>query len=107
MTTNDYFLSLLDKVDEAGKDPEKAYLVRSRLRRAIVALERGRRDQDGKGPLLAAPTELQALAKDLSSRVIWLCQPSEALDIRWKREWTTVLEGVEQMRRWLRVQVSS
>jgi hypothetical protein len=101
MTTNEYCLSLLDKVDEAGRDPELAYLVRSRLRRAVVALERGRREPTGEAPLANAPVEVQALAKELSERVIWLCQPSEALDVRWKREWSAVLDGVAELRDWM------
>ena len=41
MTTQQYCLKLLDQVEQAGRDPELAYLVRTRLRRALVALERG------------------------------------------------------------------
>lgn len=105
MTTNEYCLSLLDKVDEAGRDPDLAYLVRSRLRRAIVALERGSREPRGEAPLADAPPELQALVKDLSAKVIWLCQPSEALDVRWKREWASVLDGVADLKSWIRTRI--
>jgi hypothetical protein len=38
---------------------------------------------------------------DLSARVLVLCQPSEALDVRWKREWRDVLEGVAELRDWM------
>lgn len=101
MTTREYCLSLLDKVDEAGRDPKLAYLVRARLRRAVIGLERGRRGESGTPPLRQAPQEIQELTTDLTARVIWLCQPSEALDVRWKREWTDVLDGVARLRHWL------
>lgn len=101
MTTREYCLSLLDQVDEAGRNPDLAYLVRTRLRRAVIGLERGRRSESGSPPLQQAPQEIRELTTDLTARVIWLCQPSEALDVRWKREWTDVLEGVKRLRHWL------
>lgn len=101
MTTQRYCLKLLEEVERAGRDPHLAYLVRTRLRRALVALERGRCGLSGGGMLEDAPTELQHLAKDLAARVVWLCQPSEALDVRWKREWSGVLDAVERLREWV------
>lgn len=50
MTTREYCLLLLDDVDQAGRDPELAYLVRSRLRRAVIGLERGRRGEPDTPP---------------------------------------------------------
>lgn len=101
MTTKQHCLTLLNEVDEAGRDPQLAYLVRTRLRRALVGLERGRRDQAGDGMLGNAPEEVEALAADLAARVVWLCQPSEALDVRWKREWSGVLRDVGRLREWV------
>lgn len=101
MTTREYCLSLLDKVDEAGRDPKLAYLVRTRLRRAVIGLERGRREEPDVPPLQQAPQGIRELTTDLTARVIWLCQPSEALDVRWKREWDDVLDGVARLRHWL------
>lgn len=100
MTTTEYCSTLLEDVQRAGRDPSRAYLVRTRLRRALVALERGRRDQPG-GILDEAPDELRRLATDLGARVASLCQPSEALDVRWKREWGFVLDDVERLQRWV------
>jgi len=101
MTTQHYCLKLLDEVEAAGRDARLAYLVRTRLRRALVGLERGRRDQSAGGMLVDAPAELQHLAKDLAARVVSLCQPSEALDVRWKREWSGVLLDVRYLRDWV------
>jgi hypothetical protein len=100
MTTQEYCVRLLDEVDAAGHDPELAYLVRTRLRRALVALQRGRSDGGG-GVTATAPPQIRRLMDDLGARVLTLCQPSEALDVRWKREWRDVLSGVAQLREWV------
>lgn len=100
MTTQEYCRKLLDEVERAGRDPELAYLVRTRLRRALIALERGKRS--GPGGLLAdGPSEVRHLVSSLGARVTSLCQPSEALDVRWKREWGSVLSDVEHLRHWV------
>jgi hypothetical protein len=101
MTTQQYCSKLLDEVEAAGRDPRTAYLVRTRLRRALVALERGRSDQPGTGLLEDAPRELQQLTRDLAVRVVSLCQPSESLDLRWKRDWQGVLTDVSRLQSWL------
>ena len=101
MTTNQYCESLLEEVRRAGRDPDLAYLVRTRLRRALVALERGRRGEDANGPAAEAPAEIRSLVKSLASRASALCQPSEALDVRWKRDWSSVFQDVERLRVWL------
>jgi hypothetical protein len=101
MTTQSYYLSLLEAVKEAGRDPRQAYLVRSRLRRALVALERGRRGTNELPPLRAAPTEITGLVADLRARVAALCQPSEALGVGWRLEWEAVLADVDRLERWL------
>lgn len=100
MTTQAYCQRLLNEVERAGGDPQLAYLVRTRLRRALLALERGRRESPG-GLLADAPPEIRRLTTRLGSRVTSLCQPSEALDVRWKREWSDLLEEVEHLRQWI------
>jgi hypothetical protein len=103
MTTQEHCRKLLEQVERAGEDPQLAYLVRTRLRRALVGLERGRRD--GPGGLLAdAPSEVRHLVSSLGVRVASLCQPSEALDVRWRREWGCVLSDVERLRHWVDTQ---
>ena len=101
MTTQQYCSKLLDEVEAAGRDPRLAYLVRTRLRRALVALERGRSDQPGAGVLEDAPRELQQLTRSLAVRVVSLCQPSESLDLRWKHDWQSVLADVSRLKSWL------
>jgi hypothetical protein len=101
MDTEHYYLSLLRAVKEAGQDARLAYLVRSRLRRALLALERGRRGTDAPAPLADAPDEIRELVKDLRARVVALCQPSEALDAGWREEWHIVVTDVERLETWL------
>jgi hypothetical protein len=100
MDTERYYRSLLDAVKEAGRDPRLAYLVRSRLRRALVAFERGRRGTDEAAPLAGAPTEIREVVSDLRLQVAVLCQPSEALDAGWRQEWAKVLADVERLEDW-------
>jgi hypothetical protein len=100
MTTKTYCQELLEAVEAAGADPDLAYLARTRVRRALIALERGRSDEPV-GLLADAPDDIRVLVTDLAARATWLCQPSEALDVRWKRDWSGVLRDIAQLRRWV------
>lgn len=100
MTTRQHCHELLRQVERAGRDPQLAYLVRTRLRRALVALERGRSDAP-EGLMDGVPPEIQALVTHLSARVAVMCQPSEALDVGWKRDWDDVLDDVARLRQWV------
>ena len=103
MTDITYYRQLLDAVRRAGCVPEEAYMARTRLRRMLVALDRGRNtgDVQAMGPLRTAPPEITELADALARQAVTLCQPSEALDVRWRRDWSSVLEGVDQLDHWL------
>lgn len=107
-TNNRYALRLLDAVVEAGEDPKLAYVVRTRLRRALLAMERGRSSgaADERAPLADAPPMVHALFTRLSAGVLLLCQPSEALSMRWERGWRDVRSGVEELRQWMTRQAS-
>jgi hypothetical protein len=48
-----------------------------------------------------APTDIRALVSALAAKVVRLCQPSEALDVGWSREWRTVLDEVARLRAWV------
>jgi hypothetical protein len=87
-------LELIDAVLSAGSNPHQAYLVRSRLRRALVALNRGFSDEQ---PPADVPGDVDSRARRLEQRALHLCQPSEALDVRWKREWAAVRQELEQL----------
>src|SRR5258708_6091369 len=103
ITTDRYCLRLLDAVVDAGEDPRLAYVLRTRLRRALVAIERGRHD-DAKNsrPLEEAPDHVHELVDDLRLRVYDLCQPSEALSLRWEHGWREVRAKVGVLQDWFR-----
>lgn len=99
-----YYRQLLEAVRRAGRNPDEAYMARTRLRRALVALERGRANgvaDAAFAPLHDAPPEITELAIQLGRQAVTLCQPSEALDVRWRRDWSSVLDGVDVLDRWL------
>ena len=100
--TNTHCLRLLDLVVDAGDDTRVAYQARNRLRRALAALERGPRGGDVKELPVAQSSQLRSRTEALAARVSHLCQPSEALDERWRREWTTVREEVRAIQELLR-----
>ncbi len=83
MSTKTDCLQLIRLVREAGKDPESAYLVRTRLRRALIGstefahLTKG---HDGANTVVH-------LCDTIRETTLRLCQPSEAFDARWQRDW--------------------
>ena len=101
MTTRQYCHGLLEQVERAGRDPQLAYLVRTRLRRALVALERGRSDAPGHRLMEGAASDIRELVTSLGARVAVMCQPSEALDVRWTHDWDEVLDDVARLRLWV------
>src|SRR6266511_3653330 len=96
MSTRTDCLQLIEMVREAGEDPESAYLVRTRLRRALLgsarfatlASEAGRPPLPGNHAIPADASQAAAKVIDLCSQIhattLRLCQPSEAFEARWK-----------------------
>jgi hypothetical protein len=93
-----YYTRLLSEVIAAGDSVDLAYQARTRLRRALLALERGKHGDSSVAPA-AASEDVARIARQLETRVLRLCQPSEALDARWRREWATVSEEVRTLQR--------
>jgi hypothetical protein len=101
MDSKQHCLGLLRAVRQAGQSPEDAYLVRTRLRRALVGMRRGAYpSQRSSGPASEDPA-IARLVRTLDQRVAHLCQPSEALDLRWKQEWAGVATDLEKLERLL------
>jgi hypothetical protein len=97
-----YCAALLEAVQQAGEDPELAYLVRTRLRRALVGLERGVNDHTGSsGPLEKAPSTIRDLVLGLRVQVERLCQPSECIDTPWRLGWDAVMRDIAALRAWV------
>jgi hypothetical protein len=104
-------LEQLDKVLEAAEDPGAAYLIRSRLRRAMLSCVRMVAESAGQHPprrllglrerestmddegreVLRLCRRVQAIAEDL-------CQPSESFDVRWEKGWASLHEEIASLR---------
>jgi hypothetical protein len=92
-------LAKIAAVRAAARDPEAAYLIRTRLRRAVLASHRAVAAQCGVRPpqypgyleLPKADSQAREVLRS-ANRVLAiserLCQPSEALDIRWRTGWS-------------------
>jgi hypothetical protein len=97
-------LRLIQDVREAADDPHAAYLIRSRLRRAILVCARmvarnyGARTPDIPGVFVAPAgssdldREIVSLCGRIHAIARDLCQPSESFDVRWEAGWSE-LEG--------------
>ncbi len=99
MSDREQCLALIRAVLDAAADPQGAYLIRMRLKRAVLKCQRTVAAELG----MVRPESPCYLAVDRSasewtrrvaqsSNVILgqaqaLCQPSEALDVRWKLGW--------------------
>lgn len=95
-------LRQLRKIRDAAEDPESAYLLRSRVRRTLlVCMREVARDIGTSIPLALDEEGLRNLppgrreaiigaCQRIRGLTVHLCQPSEALDDRWRREWADV-----------------
>jgi len=100
--TKRHCAKLLEAVEVAGEDPALSYQARNRLRRALIALERGPRGMPhGEQAPAEQSAELRLRAQSLMRRATHLCQPSESLDDRWRREWSEVRAEVLVLRQLL------
>jgi hypothetical protein len=87
-------------VRRAAEDIESAYLVRTRLRRALLNVARDVARHEGlPQPELpgvygvpdtasARSRHIAALASDIYQASERMCQPSESLDARWRADWS-------------------
>jgi hypothetical protein len=94
-------------VRTAANDPRGAYLIRSRLRRSILAVTRAVAESEGlEKPALAgqwiAPADERArdviaLCRRIYDHSQVLCQPSESFDVRWESGWSELKEELTQL----------
>jgi hypothetical protein len=99
----------LAAVREAAADPRAAYLIRSRLRRALLSCARGIAERQGvEKPVLPgqwslapdAPAEICeiiALCRRIYQSSEHLCQPSESFDVRWEGGWLSLQRDLGQL----------
>ncbi len=94
-------------VRTAAEDPRGAYLIRSRLRRSILACTRAVAEAEGlERPALAghwiSPTSragkrIVAVCRRIYDRSQALCQPSESFDVRWEEGWGALQEDLAEL----------
>lgn len=114
MATSEQCLEQLDDVYEAARDPSAAYLIRSRLRRALLSCSRliaestGVAKPDVPGMFSGAPGtsadegEILRLCERIHAIAKELCQPSESFDTRWEHGWVGLCEELGRLRDLLR-----
>ena len=102
-------LRQLDAVKEAAADAHAAYLLRTRLRRSLLSVIRLVARREGlTEPIMPgvfdAPPDASPSAKAIleicnrtSVNSERLCQPSEALDVRWQEGWGVVVRDLDQL----------
>lgn len=114
MATSDQCLEQLDDVFVAARDPSAAYLIRSRLRRALLSCARLVAESTGvpkphvPGQFTAATgasadqVEILRSCERIHAIARELCQPSESFDTRWENGWVGLREELGRLRDLLR-----
>jgi hypothetical protein len=99
MPSNEECLQQIDEICDAARDPSAAYLIRSRLRRTILACARLVAESTGtEKPRVPGVFDVPASGSESDREVIRLCnriygiagelcQPSEAFATRWETGW--------------------
>ena len=102
-------LEFLQEAKSSAADPESAYVLRSRLKRSVVAAAQLAATRAGvEGPIMPNDvSKLQIeepqlaqviqLAVSLLAATRKLCQPSEALDSRWRAGWSDLQGDLERL----------
>jgi hypothetical protein len=107
VSTTNGLLEKIAAVRVAAEDPRGAYLIRSRLRRSILACSRAVAEREGLPlPVLAGqwvtPADRRArrvvhLCRRIYDRSQILCQPSESFDVRWESGWRDLQNDLAQL----------
>ena len=102
MHTNRDCIDLIERVLDAAGDPASAYLLRTRLQRSILSATRLAASQVGievpelpdvdvvAEQVTGEAAEVLASCSRLRGITEHICQPSEALDTRWREGWSEV-----------------
>jgi hypothetical protein len=100
--TSDILEANIRAVRTAANDPRGAYLIRSRLRRSILACTRAVAEAEGFdkpalpgqwiSPVSDNGRKIVSLCRRIHDRSQTLCQPSESFDVRWEAGWD-LLQG--------------
>lgn len=109
-TLNDC-LRLIRLTKESSTDPDSAYASRTRLKRSVVSVGQLAAARVGiPGPVMPEDVkelhvkdpvcaEILHICISLMSKAQTLCQPSEALDSRWRSGWNAVCSDLDVLER--------
>lgn len=109
MTTAIEAIERLGALRDAAEDPGAAYLIRSRLRRALLSCARLVAEREGvQKPVLPGQWALSddaseearaalALCRRIYQNAAHLCQPSESFDVRWEEGWSQLQLDLEEL----------
>lgn len=110
MATAEQCLEQLDDVFRAARDPSAAYLIRSRLRRAVLSCSRlvadascvPKPERPGDFPMVAKTRAMDVDVLGRCERIYAiageLCQPSESFDARWEEGWASLRIELDDLR---------
>jgi len=112
MVTREQCIRQLEAAAAAAQDPQSAYQVRTRLKRALLSTVRrvaqlhGLEEPALPGIYTLSPSsaatsssrKVLELCNELHAQVARLCQPSEALDTRWTDGWQDTVKGLDRLR---------
>jgi len=114
LTTVAESINRLASVREAAADPQAAYLIRSRLRRALLTCARVIAEREGlekpvlpgqwvvAGEASSESADVVALCRRIYHESEHLCQPSESFDVRWEDGWRDMQRDLAKLERRLR-----
>jgi hypothetical protein len=106
-------LRLIGSAKASAREPESAYVLRTRLKRSLLGASQLAATCAGvAGPLMPEDIDRMSLRDPASSEVLRvcvsllsktrsLCQPSEALDARWRSGWAAVHQDLDLLERTL------
>lgn len=107
MPTLDDCLALISCARASAKEPESAYALRTRLKRTLLSAGQLVAEYAGvAGPLMPEDvqqvhienqelSEILTICASLLGTSRALCQPSEALDSRWRSGWIAVCQDLD------------
>ena len=114
MTTLHDCLGLIASTRAATTQPESAYAARARLKRSVLGAGQLAAARAGvAGPMMPEDivrmrvqdpelAEILQVCSSLLAKARSLCQPSEALDTRWRLGWSAVCDDLELLERLLK-----
>lgn len=109
MSQLDETIDQIEAVRRAAADPQAAYLIRSRLRRAllgcarVVAAHQNLEKPDLPGQWAVGPTasseakSVVEICRRIYQASEQLCQPSESFDVRWEEGWRRLSADLSEL----------